>query len=90
MQNLKLVGGSNFLYSTKHEELSDVAGVTYADRNKARDKFLAVCFWKRSYLKRYCRLLEQLQESAYLGRDEYPQTMVDVYDTLIRFSGQFN
>ena len=48
-----------------------------------------MCFLKRSNLKKYHRLLEQLQEIAYLGRYEYPQTTVDVYDILILFSGKF-
>ena len=49
-----------------------------------------MCFLKISDLKRYRRLIEQLQESAFIGRDEYPQTTVGVYDILIHFSGQFN
>ena len=67
-------------------ELIDGAVDTNTDRNKARDNLLAIYFLKRADLKRYRRILEQLQESAYLGRDEYPQTTVDVYDTLIRLS----
>ena len=90
MQNLELVGGRNFLYSTEHVELSDVEVSKNNDSNQSREKFLAIRFLKRAELKRYRRLLEQLQESMYLGRDEYPQTMMDVYDTLIRFSGKFN
>ena len=57
--------------------------------NKDRS-YLTCVFLKRSDLKRYRCILEQLQESAYFGRDEYPQTTVGVYDILIRFSGQFN
>ena len=71
-------------------ELIDGEVVTNADNNKAREKFRAIFFLKRDNLKRYRRLLQQLQESTYLVRDEYPQMIVDVYDTLIRFSGQFN
>ena len=90
VQNLELAGGSNLLYSTEHVELIDGEVATDSDRKKAREKLLVICFLKRTYLKRYRRLLEQLQESAYLGRDKYPQTTVDVYDTLISFSGKFN
>ena len=90
VQNLELVVGRNFLYSTEHVELIYGEVVTDADNNKEREKFLAICSLKIADLKRCRRLLEQLQESAYLGRDKYPQTTLDVYDTLIRFSGQFN
>ena len=56
VQNLELVGGSNFLYIIEHLELSDGEVVTDADRKKAREKFLAI-FLKISDLKRYCCLL---------------------------------
>ena len=71
-------------------EFSDGAVATNTNRNKSREKLLAICFLKKTDLKRYLCLLEQLQESAYLGRDEYPQTAVYVYDTLTRFLGKFN
>ena len=78
------------MYSTEHVKFSDGAAATDTNRKKSRDNFLAVCFLKRSDLKRYRRLLEQLQERAYIGRDELPQTTVDIYDTLVRFSEKFN
>ena len=58
VQILELVGGRKFLYNTEHVELSNGEVVTDADRKKARDKFLAICFLKRSDLKRYRRLLK--------------------------------
>ena len=82
VHNLELVGGSNFMYSTEHVELRDGAVNTNTDRNKVKDKSLVIYFLKRDDVKRYRPLLEQLQKGAYLGREEY--------DTLIRFSGQFN
>ena len=48
-----------------------------------------MCFIKRSDPGRYKVLLDQLQQSSYLGRDEYPINIVNVYDTLIRYSSQF-
>ena len=90
MQKLELVRGGNFLYSTEHVELSDGSVSANTDRKKLRDNFLAICFLKIYNLKRYLRLLKQLQESAYLGRYKYPKMTVDVYDTLIRLSGNFN
>ena len=70
------------MYSTEHVELRDGAVNTNTDRNKVKDKSLVIYFLKRDDVKRYRPLLEQLQKGAYLGREEY--------DTLIRFSGQFN
>ena len=52
MQILELVGGRKFLYNTEHVELSNGEVVTDADRKKARDKFLAICFLKIDDLKR--------------------------------------
>ena len=58
MQILELVGGRKFLYNTEHVELSNGEVVTDADRKKARDKFLAICFLKIDDLKRQRSLLE--------------------------------
>ena len=90
VQNLELVKGINFLYRIEHVELSD-GGVSLMPTGRKQERsYLPYFFLKRSDLKIYRRLLEQLQESAYIGREEYPHTTVDVYDTFTRFSGQFS
>lgn len=48
-----------------------------------------MCFIKRSNPGRYKVLLNQLQQSLYLRRNEYPISLVNVYNTLIQYSGQF-
>ena len=88
VQNLELVGGSNFLYSVEHIEERGEA-LADSDKKISKEQFLAMCFLKRSDQKRYCHVLDQVQQRAYLGRDKYPKMIVSVYDTLIRFLVQF-
>ena len=35
-------------------------------------------------------MLENLKNSAYRGRDEYPETLTSAYEILVRESGEFN
>ena len=88
VQNLELVGGANFFFSDKHGIYSGEA-LNEIEKEQAKEKFLAMCFIKRSDPGRYKVLLDQLQQSLYLGRNEYPIKLVNMYNTLIQYSGQF-
>ena len=45
---------------------------------------------KKSDLTRYGTVLEELKNTSFVGRDEYPNSPADVYDLLVRQSGFFN
>jgi hypothetical protein len=47
----------------------------------------AMLFLKRSDDSRYDDLKKRLEESAILGRDEYPKTVSEMYDLLVRTNG---
>ena len=51
---------------------------------------MAVCYILRSDTDRYGKLLEDLKSSANRGRDEYPVTLTDAFDLLVRESGEFD
>ena len=51
---------------------------------------MAVCFLLRSDESRYKTLLEGLKRSANLGRDEYPATLTEAFDLLVRESGEYD
>ena len=53
------------------------------------DKFKAMCFLTRADDVRFKNLLKQLKDGSFLGRDEYPTTVTDAYDLLVRTSGAF-
>jgi len=55
---------------------------------KARESFLAICFLQRADENRYGELQDELKKRIIKGRDEYPQTVADAYDLLLKTSKQ--
>ena len=51
---------------------------------------MAICYILRSDADRYSKLLEDLRSSANRGRDEYPVTLSDAFDLLVRESGEYD
>ena len=51
---------------------------------------MAVCYILRSDTDRYGKLLDDLKSSANRGRDEYPVTLTDAFDLLVRESGELD
>ena len=51
------------------------------------EKFKAMMFLKQSDKSGHGKLLSDLQDGAYVGRDEYPLTLAGAYDLMIRRSG---
>jgi hypothetical protein len=62
---------------------------TKAERSAEEEKFKAICYLKQSDKSRHGSLLRDLQNGAYVGRDEYPTTTAGAYDLMIRRSGAF-
>ena len=51
---------------------------------------MSVCYVLRNDADRYSKLLEDLKSSANCGRDEYPTTLTDAFDLLVRKSGEYD
>ena len=63
---------------------------TDSEKNIEEDKFKAVIFLKQSDKARHRKLLTDMQDSAYVGRDEYQTRLAGAYDLMIRRSGSVN
>ena len=49
-----------------------------------------VCYILRSDEVRYKKLFNSLRTSANLGRKEYPETLTDAFNLLVRESGEYD
>lgn len=68
----------------------EIANATGAEINDENEKIMATCFSLRSDPKRYRTLLEDLKRSANLGRDEYPETLTEAFNVVVRESGEYD
>ena len=82
-------GGSNLFCST---EIMDKAGSipTSNEIKVEEEKFKAIWYLKLSDKARHGDLMRDLQNAAYLHRDEYPTTTSEMFDVMIRRSGAFS
>jgi len=88
-RTLTTAGGEHIFVSK--DMLGKDLGVATADEVKdEKEYFLAMCFILRSDKGRYKKLLEDLKSSANRGRDEYPKTLTDAFDLLVRESGEYD
>ena len=55
-----------------------------------KEHFMVVCLIVRSDEGRYKILLDDLKSSVNRGRDEYPSTLTDAFDLLVRESGEYD
>jgi hypothetical protein len=88
VETLISTGGKHFLCSP---DIMDKKGdePTKAEVATEEEKFKAICYLKQSDKTRHGALLRDLQNGAYVGRDEYPTTTAGAYDLMIRRSGIF-
>ena len=86
LQNLELAGGKHMMYSP---ELIGIENPSGEEIKQERERFKAMCFILRADEGRYGELLDELKKGVYKGRDEYPTTVSDAYELLIRTSKQF-
>ena len=89
IQTLKIAGGKHVLVSPTLLGKT-IAAANNAEINAEKEKFMAVCFILRSDESRYKSLLDGLKRSANLGRDEYPATLTEAFDLLVRESGEYD
>ena len=89
VQTLKIAGCEHILVSTKimGKEIKDI---TNAEINDEKEQFMAACYILRSDDNRFKRLLEDLKRSANLGRDEYPKTLTEAFNLLMRELGEYD
>jgi len=89
VETLKIAGGNHMLVSP------EMTGKTLTVANTKEvteelEHFKAMCFILRADDSHYKKLLDDLKNSAYRGRDEYPKTLIAAYDFLVRESGAFD
>ena len=89
IETLKIAGGEHVLVSPVLLGQA-IEYASKAELNEEKEKFMAVCFMLRSDESRYKTLLEGLKRSANLGRDEYPATLTEAFDLLVRESGEYD
>ena len=65
------------------KELTSASGKEIKDK---AERFKAICFIIKSDESRFKKLYDNLNISAYRGRDEYPTTLTASYDLLVRES----
>ena len=89
IQTLKIAGGDHILVSgTILGE--DLNKATDTEINIERERFMGMCFILRSHVGTYKKLLDDLKRSANLGRDEYPETLTEDFNLLVRESGEYD
>ena len=89
IETLKIAGGEHVLISPVLLGKT-IENATPTEIKAEKEKFMAVCFMLRSDDARYKTLLDGLKRSANLGRDEYPETLTEAFDLLVRESGEYD
>jgi hypothetical protein len=67
---------------------SSIQDATLEKKATKKEEFLAMCFFIRADERRYGDLHEDLKKGVFRGRDEYPKTISDAYQLLLRTSRQ--
>ena len=65
-----------------------MASCTTVEIDTEKERYKAMCFILRAGENRYVYLLEELRKGVYRGRDEYPNTVSNAYELLLRTSQQ--
>ena len=87
IKTLEMAQGKHVLCATDLMDKNSDVPTAQEIRNE-EEKFKAILFLKRSDEGRYKELISKLQESSWLGKDEYPTTVAGMYALLTRHSGQ--
>ena len=90
LDTLCSAGGKHILCSPELIEAHDSNNPTTAECEAEENKFKAIVFLKRSDPNRYGSFLTELQNSAHLNRDEYPDSETGALDLMVRRSGEFS
>ena len=85
LENMILAAGRHILCSTQILG-KDMVSCTPVEINTEKERFKAICFILRADEIRYDDILEELRKGVYSGRDEYPTTVPDAYELLLRAS----
>ena len=89
ISTLNIAGGEH-IFVSKQMLKKELKNATNDKINEGRDRFAAICFILRRDESTYRKILEGLKSSANIGRDEYPQTLTDAFDLLVRESGHYD
>ena len=87
VKTLEMAQGKHVLCANELMDKESDLPTAQEIRNE-EEKFKAILFLKRSDEGRYKELTSKLQESSWLGKDEYPTTVAGMYALLTRHSGQ--
>ena len=86
IQTLKIAGGDHMLVSKAMlgKEIHEAASAEIMIECK---RIMCICFILLSHKGTCKKLLDDLKRSANLGRDEYPETLTEAFNLLVRESG---
>jgi len=84
-RNMEMAGGEHFMCSPQLLG-KELAKANDDEIKEEAEKFKAMCFILWSDERRYNGFLEGLRKRSFLGCDEYPVTVTDAYNLLIRTS----
>ena len=87
LENMILAGGGHILCSPQILG-KDMVSCTPMEINTEKERLKAMYFISRANKIRYGDLLEELRKGVYRGWDEYPTTVPDAYELLLRTSQQ--
>ena len=89
IETLNIAGGEHILVSQMMLK-KEISAATKGDISAEKERFMAVCYILKSDDGRYKKLNDDLKSSANRGRDEYPETLTDAFNLLVRESGEYD
>ena len=89
VETLKIAGGEH-IFVSKAMLKKDISMATKAEVNAEREKFMAITFILGSTSNRFKKLCKDLKSAANRGRDEYPVTLMEAFNLLVRESGEYD
>ena len=90
LDTLCSAGGKHILCSPELMEAHDSDNPTTEECEAEENKFKAIVFLKRSDPNRYGSFLTELQISAHLNCEEYPDSDTGALDLMVRRYGAFS
>ncbi len=84
VDTVELCGGNHIFFTENSGYSYDIA--TNSEKERIKDRFLAVCLIRRSDRSRYGNEQDILEKRDASGMDEYPTTLMLAFDTLNRWS----
>ena len=90
LQTLEFAGGSHIFYSDDLVDKDIQVGEnpnrnpTKKEKEACEERVKAMCLMQRSDPNRFAPLLEELKNSSFLGKDDYPKTAAEAYALLLR------